>query len=78
MIKKKKKAACQCRRLKRCGFNPWVGQMPEEEVVTHSRILVQKMLWTEDLGRLHSPWVREESGMTELTKPLRTSQVAQW
>ena len=32
--------------------------------MTHSRILVQKMLWTEDLGSLHSPWVREESGMT--------------
>ena len=21
---------CQCRRCKRCGFNPWVGKMPGE------------------------------------------------
>ena len=26
--KKKKKPACQCRRHKRCGFNPWVGNVP--------------------------------------------------
>ena len=23
-----KEAACQCRRYKRCGFNPWVGRIP--------------------------------------------------
>ena len=23
-----KEAACQCRRHKRCGFNPWVGKIP--------------------------------------------------
>ena len=23
-----KEPACQCRRLKRCGFNPWVGKIP--------------------------------------------------
>ena len=23
-----KKSACQCRRCKRCGFNPWVGKIP--------------------------------------------------
>ena len=38
--------------------------MPEEETATHSKILVQKMLWTEELGRLHSPWVRRESDTT--------------
>ena len=25
---KKKKNPCQCRRLKRCGFSPWVGKIP--------------------------------------------------
>ena len=28
-LKKKKKSACQCRRLKRREFNPWVGKFPE-------------------------------------------------
>ena len=23
-----KEPACQCRRLKRCGFDPWVGKIP--------------------------------------------------
>ena len=23
-----KEPACQCRRRKRCGFNPWVGKIP--------------------------------------------------
>jgi len=25
-----KESACQCRRCKRCGFNPWVGKIPGE------------------------------------------------
>ena len=28
----------------------------EEEIATHSSILVWKMPWTEEPGRLHSPW----------------------
>ena len=27
---KKKKSTCQCRRCKRCRFNPWVGKIPRE------------------------------------------------
>ena len=26
-----KESACQCMRCKRCGFNPWVGKIPEVE-----------------------------------------------
>ena len=26
-----KEPACQCRRCKRCGFNPWVEKIPGEE-----------------------------------------------
>ena len=26
--KKKKQTTCQCRRRKRCGFDPWVGNTP--------------------------------------------------
>ena len=35
-----KEPACQCRRCKRCKFNPWVQEDPlEKEVVTHSSML---------------------------------------
>ena len=38
-----KESACQCRRLKRRGFDPWIGEDPlEEEMATHSSILVQR------------------------------------
>ena len=33
-----KEPACQCRRHKRCGFNPWEDPL-EEGMATHSSIL---------------------------------------
>ena len=45
-----KEPACQCRRHKRCGFNPWVGKIPlEEDMATYSSILVWRTPWTEEL-----------------------------
>ena len=43
------KTVCQCRRCKRCGFEP-LGQEdpPEESVTTHSSILVWRSPWTEE------------------------------
>ena len=43
-----KESACQCKRLKRCGFNPWVGKIPCKEMATHSSILARKIPWTEE------------------------------
>ena len=37
----------------------------EKEMVTHSSILAWKILWTEEPGRLYSPWGRKESDRTE-------------
>ena len=35
-----KESVCQCRKLKKQGFNPWVRKIPlEEEMATHSSIL---------------------------------------
>ena len=37
------------------GFSPWVGKIPlEEGMATHSTILVWRIPWTEEPGRLHS------------------------
>ena len=39
-----KEPTCQCRRCKRCGFDPWVGKDPlEEEMATHSSILAWRI-----------------------------------
>ena len=48
-----KEPACQCRRHKRSGFNPWEDPL-EEEMTTHSSILAWEMPWTEEPGRLQS------------------------
>ena len=40
-----KESDCQCRRRKRCGFNPWVRQIPW-------RILAWRIPWTEEPGGL--------------------------
>ena len=53
----------------------------EKEMAIHSRILAWKIPWMEEPGRLHSPWDRKESDMTEQLSPsynvygtLRTQQ----
>jgi len=50
-----KESACQCRKHKRCEFNPWGWEDPlEESMATHSSILAWKIQWTEEPGRLQS------------------------
>ena len=47
-----KDSACQCRRCKRCRFNPWVGKIPlEQEMAAHSSILAWKIPWAEEPDR---------------------------
>ena len=47
-----KEPACQCRRHKRGGFDPWVDK--EEEMAAHSSILAWWIPWTEKPGWLQS------------------------
>ena len=50
-----KEFACQCKRHKRLGFDPWVGKIPlEEGMATHCSILAWRIPWTEEPGRLQS------------------------
>ena len=50
-----KESTCQCKRYKKCGFDPWVGKIPlEKEETTHSSILACKIPRTEEPGRLRS------------------------
>ena len=48
-----KEPACQFRRYKRHGFDPWVRKIPlEEGMTTHSIILAWRIPWTEELDGL--------------------------
>ena len=50
-----KEPTCQCRRSKRCEFDPWGQEDPlEEDMATHSNILAWQIPWTEEPGRLWS------------------------
>ena len=45
----------QCRRLRRLGFDPWVGKIPlEEGMAAHSSILAWRISWTEEPDGLWS------------------------
>ena len=50
-----KELACQCRRHKRFGFDPWNNKIPlEEGMATHSGIPAWRIPWTEESGGLQS------------------------
>ena len=50
-----KEPTCQCRRHKRCGFDPWVGKIPwREGMATDCSILAWRIPWTEEPGGLQS------------------------
>ena len=54
-----KEPACQCRRCKRCAFDPWVRKIPGSgrspgEDATHSSILARRIPQTEEPGGLQS------------------------
>ena len=48
-----KEPTCQCRRHKRCGFNPWIRKIPWRRA-WHSSILAWGIPWTEEPGGLQS------------------------
>ena len=52
-----KEAACQCRRHKRHGFDPWVGKIPWRRAWQPTPVfLTGESLWTEEPGGLQSMW----------------------
>ena len=66
-----KEPAYQCRRPKRCGFDPRVGKIPWRR----ARQPTPVFLPTESHGQgslaEYSPWDRTESDMTEVTQHTR-------
>ena len=63
-----KEPSCQCRRYKRCAFDPWIGKIPlEEGIATHSSILAWRIPMDKRNLEDYSPWGRKESDTTETT-----------
>ena len=62
-----KELACQCRRLKRCGFDPWVRKIPWRRKWQPTSVFLpgESHGWRSLVG--YSPWGRTESDMTEVT-----------
>ena len=60
-----KESACQCRRCRRCGFNPWVKKI----LWSRKWHLTPIVLPVEPHGQKsvvgYSPWGHRESDMTE-------------
>ena len=50
-----KESTCQCKRHKKCNFDPWVRKTPlEKGMAAHSSTLAWRIPWTEEPGGLQS------------------------
>ena len=65
-----KQPACQHRRHRRCGPNPWVGRSPGE--ATGSPLQCSCLENPTDRGAWRAPWGHKESDTTEATEQERT------
>ena len=67
-----KESTCQCWRHKRLEFDPWVQKIPlEKAMATHSSVLAWRISWTEEPGRLYSPWGHQVHGDSTFTFTLK-------
>ena len=52
-----KAPTCQCRRSKRCRFDPWIGEFPWRRAWQSTPVvLAWRIPWTEEPGGLQSTW----------------------
>ena len=67
--KKKKKPTCQLRRLKRCGFNPWVGKIPGGEQDNPLQYSCLENLWTEVWWSVVHRDAKSQTGLNIQARP---------
>ena len=60
-----KESACQCRRCKRCGFDPWVGKIPWSRKWQPTPVFLPGKLHGQRSLVVYSPWGCKELHMTE-------------
>ena len=62
-----KESACQCRRCKRFGFDPWVGKIPWRRQWQDTSVFLLGKSHRQRILVGHSPWSHKESDTTEQT-----------
>ena len=65
---KKKKSTCQCRRLRRCRFDPWVGKIPWRRAWQPTPVFLSVKSHGQRSLVGYSPKGRKESDTTEATE----------
>ena len=66
-----KEPTCQCRRLKRCGLDPWVRKIPWRRRWQPAPVFLPGKSCGQRSQAGYSPWGRKESDMTEHTLAAR-------
>ena len=61
----KKKSTCQCRRLKRLEFDPWVRKIPWSRKWQPTQVFLPGKSHEQRSLARYSPWGRKESDTTE-------------
>ena len=69
-----KEHACQCRRRKRCGFDPWVRKTSWRRARQPSPVFLPGESHGQRSLAGYSPWGRKESDTTEVTEHLDTQE----
>ena len=60
-----KKRVCQCRRLKRCGFDPWVRKIPQSRKWQPTPVFLPRKFHGQKNLVGYRPWGHKESETTE-------------
>ena len=60
-----KQSSCQCRRLKRHGFDPWVGKIPWRSKWQITPVFLLGKSHGQRSLVVYSPWGPKESDMTK-------------
>ena len=63
-----KEPDCQCRRHKRCGFDPWVGKIPWKRAWQPTSVCLPGESHRQRSLEGYSPWGHKESDTTEATE----------
>ena len=60
-----KEPTCRCRRLKKCGFSPWVRKIPWRRAWQITPVFLSRESHGQRSLESYGPWGRQESEMTE-------------
>ena len=72
-----KEPACQCRRYKRCKFDPWGGKIPQRRAWQPTPVVLLENAMDKQRSLAgSSSWNHKESGTTEVTEHTHTCNIS--